>query len=124
MSWNANEPMVSWGGETPLETQQRLREQQDHEQRAREVRAAAEQERQQRQPAYAPPPDPRGMGPLQLQAWREQQQVINSARAAEEEEVRRKDRALRAFIESGGSEAEFEEAYPSLRKRMINAETM
>jgi hypothetical protein len=50
------------------------------------------------------------------------------AREQAEQEARteelRKGRIRRAFLESGGDEADFEETYPQLRRRVILAETM
>jgi hypothetical protein len=68
--------------------------------------------------------DPADMLPAEVEAWQKEDAERRRKEDAEHAERLRKDRARRAFLESGGSEAEFEEAYPSLRKRMINSETM
>jgi hypothetical protein len=125
MSWNTNEPTESWGRtETPLEVQQRIRAQQDHEQRQREARAAAEQERL----ARPLPPLAKTLGeindPVERQNFLAQQRADEQQREAESTARLMKERVYRAFIQAGGVESEFESQYPVLRERMIQDETV
>jgi isocitrate dehydrogenase kinase/phosphatase len=68
--------------------------------------------------------DPKDMLPAEFEAWQKEDAERRRKEAAEHAERLRKDRARRAFMESGGAEDAFEQEWPGIRKHMINAETM
>lgn len=110
--------------ETPLELQNRLREQQDHVRAEGQARAQAEQERLNRQSTYVAPLDPADMNPVELESHRVGIRLDEATRDATHAEVTLRDRVRRAFVSSGGKEEEFEDQYPGLRKRHVSAETL
>jgi hypothetical protein len=68
--------------------------------------------------------DPADMLPAELEAWQKEAAERRRKEADEHAERLRKDRAQRAFMESGGAEDAFEQEWPGLRKRMVHSETM
>ena len=121
MHFNEREKLMSWNStETPLELQNRIREQQNRQQQEREARAAAE-----RRSTYVPPPKtPAEMNPAELEAHRRANVERERSEATAHAAQQTKDRARRAYLESGGSESGFEESWPALQKRIIEDEAV
>ncbi len=68
--------------------------------------------------------DPKDMHPGELQDFYAKRRADERAREAAHVAKRLKERAHRAFLAAGGRDEEFEEAYPALRRRMIEDEAV
>ncbi len=111
------------GNETPAEVERYWKDRRAREARERDERAQAEREHLSK-PAPPQPKDPSQMDRVEYQNYLAQRKADDDARAAAHDEGLLKDRIRRAFIAAGGQESEFEEAYPSLRKKHVSAQTM
>jgi non-ribosomal peptide synthetase component F len=115
---------MSMNYETPYDIQERLKRErlaQAQDGQAAEQRAA-ESERQ--RATYTPPKDPANMTPVELEKHRADRAAADRTQAAEHAERLMKDKLRAAFLKSGGGESDFDAAYPALRQRFIQDETM
>jgi hypothetical protein len=73
---------------------------------------------------YSPTKSLDEMDNVERQTYFAEQRAREQAEQEARTEELRKGHIRRAFLEAGGDEADFEETYPQLRRRLILAETM